>query len=72
MKLTQADINVITGSFKPGSDGTFYGFIDVLENRINCRLIPEKGSFRLETFIYPVPEGRSGSFVVMIAEKTDE
>jgi hypothetical protein len=54
----------LTGSFRPGSDGMFFGYIDIGEERINCMLSPQKDPsiLKLEEFVYPAPTGTGRSF----------
>jgi hypothetical protein len=54
----------LTGSFHLGSDGTFFGYIDIGEERINCMLSPQQdpSTLKLEEFLYEAPTGTGIAF----------
>jgi len=62
----------VTGEFKRGSDGTtFHGYVDIGDDRINCRLVPQKDPdlLVLEVFDLEVPTSRTGRFFIVMKEK---
>ena len=54
----------LTGHFELGLDGAFYGYIDIGEDRINCKLLTQKDPsiLKLEEYLLQAPIGTGRSF----------
>jgi len=54
----------LTGHFELGLDGAFYGYIDIGEDRINCKLLTQKDTsiLKLEEYLLQAPIGTGRAF----------